>query len=52
MQTYIQFQKVFCNERIKKYCEALMLKPYLNEFSLKVSGGVQKKAMLVKKPHS
>ena len=40
--------KSICNERIKKYCEALMLKPYLNEFSLKVSGGVQKKAMLVR----
>ena len=40
--------KNICNERIKKYSEALMLKPYLNEFSLKVSGGVQKKAMLVR----
>jgi len=37
-----------CNERIKKYSQALQLEPYLNEFSLKVSGGIQKKAMLVR----
>ena len=37
-----------CNERIKKYSHALQLDPYLKEFSLKVSGGIQKKAMLVR----
>ncbi len=37
-----------CNERIKKYSDALKLGPYLNEYSLKVSGGIQKKAMLVR----
>ena len=37
-----------CNERIKHYSQALKLEPYLNEFSLKVSGGIQKKAMLVR----
>jgi len=37
-----------CNERIKQYSQALQLEPYLNEFSLKVSGGIQKKAMLVR----
>ncbi len=37
-----------CNERIEKYSDALKLGPYLNEYSLKVSGGIQKKAMLVR----
>ncbi len=37
-----------CNDRIKQYSQALQLEPYLNEFSLKVSGGIQKKAMLVR----
>ena len=37
-----------CNDRIKQYSRALQLEPYLNEFSLKVSGGIQKKAMLVR----
>ncbi len=37
-----------CNERIEKYSNALQLDPYLNDFSLKVSGGIQKKAMLVR----
>tara|TARA_B100001248_G_scaffold225475_2_gene183052 strand:+ start:1484 stop:2410 length:927 start_codon:yes stop_codon:yes gene_type:complete len=37
-----------CDERLKKYSKSLMLEPYLNEFALKVSGGVQKKAMLVR----
>ena len=36
------------NERLKQYSQALQLDPYLNEFSLKVSGGIQKKAMLVR----
>ena len=40
--------KKICDERIEKYSEALQLKSYLNEFSLKVSGGIQKKAMLVR----
>jgi len=37
-----------CDERIKEYCDALHLNPYLNQYSLKVSGGIQKKAMLVR----
>ena len=37
-----------CVARIKKYSQALQLESYLNEFSLKVSGGIQKKAMLVR----
>ena len=37
-----------CDERLKKYSESLMLGQYLNEFSMKVSSGVQKKAMLVR----
>ena len=37
-----------CNERIKQYSKSLRLEPYLNEYSLKVSGGIQKKAMLVR----
>ena len=40
--------KHICDERLKKYSKSLMLEQYLNEFSMKVSGGVQKKAMLVR----
>ena len=36
------------DKRIKKYSEALNLEPYLNQFAYRVSGGVQKKAMLVR----
>ena len=35
-------------KRIKKYSEALNLEPYLNQFAYRVSGGVQKKTMLVR----
>ena len=34
-------------QRLKNYTEALNLNPYLNQFAYKVSGGIQKKAMLV-----
>ena len=37
-----------CSERLKLYSDVLQLGPYLSEFALKVSGGVQKKAMLVR----
>ena len=40
--------KHICDERLKKHSKSLMLEPYLTEFALKVSGGVQKKAMLVR----
>ena len=40
--------KHICYKRMKKYSKSLMLDQYLNEFSLKVSSGVQKKAMLVR----
>ena len=36
------------DRRLKKYTEALNLNPYLNQFAHKVSGGIQKKAMLVR----
>ena len=36
------------SQRIKKYSAALHLEPYLNEFAHKVSGGIQKKTMLVR----
>jgi len=35
-------------ERLKKYSSALNLDPFLNEYAFRVSGGVQKKAMLVR----
>ena len=35
-------------QRLKNYTEALNLNPYLNQFAYKVSGGIQKKAMLVR----
>ena len=34
--------------RLKKYSSALNLDPFLNEYAFRVSGGVQKKAMLVR----
>ena len=36
------------SQRINKYSAALNLEPYLNEFAHKVSGGIQKKTMLVR----
>ena len=36
------------SQRLNKYSAALNLEPYLNEFAHKVSGGIQKKAMLVR----
>ena len=44
---YSVAQKDF-DRRLKKYTEALNLNPYLNQFAHKVSGGIQKKAMLVR----
>ena len=35
-------------ERINKYSSALNLKPYLNQYAFRVSGGIQKKAMLIR----
>ena len=35
-------------ERLKKYSSALDLEPYLNEYAFRVSGGIQKKAMLLR----
>ena len=35
-------------QRLKNYTEALNLNPYLNQFAYKVSGGIHKKAMLVR----
>ena len=35
-------------ERLKKYSSALNLEPYLNEYAFRVSGGIQKKAMLLR----
>ena len=35
-------------QRLKKYSEALNLNAYLNQFAYRVSGGIQKKAMLVR----
>jgi len=36
------------SQRLNKYAAALNLEPYLNEFAHKVSGGIQKKTMLVR----
>ena len=41
-------QKSDYEQRLKKYSEALNLNAYLNQFAYRVSGGIQKKAMLVK----
>ena len=35
-------------QRLKKYSDALNLNAYLNKFAYRVSGGIQKKAMLVR----
>ena len=35
-------------ERINKYSSALNLKPYLDQYAFRVSGGIQKKAMLIR----
>ena len=39
---------VLFKERLKKYSSALDLEPYLNEYAFRVSGGIQKKAMLLR----
>lgn len=39
---------ILFKERLKKYSSALDLKPYLNEYAFRVSGGIQKKAMLLR----
>ena len=41
-------QKSDYKQRLKKYSEALNLNAYLNQFAYRVSGGIQKKAMLVR----
>ena len=41
-------QKLNYEQRLKKYSEALNLGAYLNQFAYKVSGGIQKKTMLVR----
>ena len=35
-------------ERINQYSSALNLKPYLDQYAFRVSGGIQKKAMLIR----
>ena len=39
---------VLFKERLKKYSLALNLESYLNEYAFRVSGGIQKKAMLLR----
>ena len=39
---------ILFKERLKKYSSALGLEPYLNEYAFRVSGGIQKKAMLLR----
>ena len=39
---------ILFKERLKKYSSALDLEPYLNEYAFRVSGGIQKKAMLLR----
>ena len=41
-------QKSDYEQRLKKYSEALNLNAYLNQFAYRVSGGIQKKAMLAR----
>ena len=41
-------QNLDYEQRLKKYSEALNLNAYLNQFAYRVSGGIQKKAMLVR----
>ena len=37
-----------CTKRLDKYSSFLNIKPYLNEYTFKVSGGIQKKTMLIR----
>ena len=39
---------ILFKERLKKYSSALNLESYLNEYAFRVSGGIQKKAMLLR----
>ena len=39
---------ILFKERLKKYSSVLDLGPYLNEYAFRVSGGIQKKAMLLR----
>ena len=39
---------ILFKERLKKYSSALGLEPYLNEYAFRASGGIQKKAMLLR----
>ena len=39
---------ILFKERLKKYSSALDLEPYLNEYAFRASGGIQKKAMLLR----
>ena len=41
-------EKSVFEHRLKKYSDALNLNAYLNQFAYRVSGGIQKKAMLVR----
>ena len=41
-------EKSVFEQRLKKYSDALNLNAYLNQFAYRVSGGIQKKAMLVR----
>ena len=41
-------EKTVFEQRLKKYSDALNLNAYLNQFAYRVSGGIQKKAMLVR----
>ena len=41
-------EKTVYEQRLKEYTKALNLHTYLNQFAYKVSGGIQKKAMLVR----
>ncbi len=40
--------ETICTERLKKYSSDLNMEPYLKEYALKVSGGIQKRAMLIR----
>jgi len=37
-----------CTKRLDKYSSFLNIKPYLNEYTFKISGGIQKKTMLIR----
>ena len=41
-------EKSVFEQRLKKYSDALNLNAYLNQFAYRVSGGIQKKAMLIR----